>query len=152
MRPPLWLHFLSHAPHRCTPFHHRAFFMLCSLCSTSTLWVLCSSPNFYLCSLPGVPQSLLSCLWTEGFPDQDRVVLAFPSLPPDLPHLFSFPCSTYHHLTYSILIFVLFVSPTRMLAPQVQDFGELCLLLNAQLPTQCMAHNSCSVNTWGMNE
>ena len=62
-----------------------------------------SWPRFPLSSLPHFPQCLLSSLHTEAFPDQARIVLAFPPLAPDAPPTcFLFPVAliTIWHTIY----------------------------------------------------
>lgn len=63
--------------------------------------------------------------------------------------VFFFPIaflSLWH--TIYLLVYVLFVFPTRISAPQVQDFGMFCSLLKSQLPTQCKTHSVYSINKY----
>ena len=135
------------------PFSPRAFLTLCSLClwdvggfpRPSFHWVHClTSPSAYSVAFLQKP-FLTKPGWCWASSPRSRCPT----------HLFSFPRSTYHHLTYNILIlaYVLFVSATRMSALQMQDFGVFFFTAEFPAPTQCIAHSlSSSVNIWGMNE
>lgn len=122
------------------PFSPRAFLTLCSLC----LWdVGLSQAWFPLGSLPHFPQCLLSSLPTEAFPDQARIVLGFlPSL--QMPHpLIFFPRSTYHHLTYDILILTcLCICLCPPLECQLSTNAGFWFFLHSWIPSSNTVHST----------